>query len=173
MIWLFKLDEVFWNNKPEVNQHFVFNIDDINFDMYPYLYQYSISLYFATANYYLLSESNDKEIYLLHFIGLDTNPSRTLISEESEIYDIVRSFYLKNKNKKTDEEFQKWVIDNWSEVLYSDTRQPTGMYVHKSNDVKVENFTIEELRVMHEQNYEPIIIHPTWEEIRKAKENEQ
>lgn len=97
MIWLFKLDEVFWNNKPEVNQHFVFNIDDINFDMYPYLYHYSISLYFATANYYLLSESNDKEIYLLHFIGLDTNPARTLISEGSEIYDIVRSFYLKTK----------------------------------------------------------------------------
>ncbi len=72
---------------------------------------------------------------------------------------------------KTEKEFQKWLNDNWTAVRYSDT-EPTGMYVHNSNDVKVENFTIEELRVMHEQNYEPIIIHPTWEESRKEKQIE-
>ena len=24
MIWLFKIDEVFWNNKPKVNEHYMF-----------------------------------------------------------------------------------------------------------------------------------------------------
>lgn len=71
---------------------------------------------------------------------------------------------------KTEKDFKKWVNDNWTQVRWSDSNQTTGMYVHQSNDVKVENFTIEELRVMYEQNYKPIIIHPTFEEMRNAKQ---
>lgn len=73
--------------------------------------------------------------------------------------------------QKTEQEFQEWLIKNWIPVKYSDTEESTGMYVHKSNDVKVENFTLEELRLMHNDNYEPVIIHPTWEETRNAKYN--
>ncbi len=69
-----------------------------------------------------------------------------------------------------EEEFQKWLNDNWTPVRWSDTKQETGKYVHKSNDVKVEDFTIDELRVMHKNNYKPVIIHPTWEEMRKEVE---
>ncbi len=74
---------------------------------------------------------------------------------------------------RTETEFQTWLADNWDPVVYSDTKQPTGHYVHKSNDVKVENFTTEELRIMHKRNYEPVIIHPTWEESRMARINKK
>ena len=36
MIWLFKIDEVFWNNKPKVNEFYTFDVDYINFDITEY-----------------------------------------------------------------------------------------------------------------------------------------
>lgn len=36
MIWLFKIDEVFWNNKPKVNEFYTFDVDDIHFDITEY-----------------------------------------------------------------------------------------------------------------------------------------
>ena len=97
MIWLFKVDEVFWGDKPKVEEHFVFDTDDTNFD----LFKYNIDMYFALADYYLLNEFNDNEIYLLRFVGSNRNPIRQLISDESEIYDIIRKFYIEElKNKK-------------------------------------------------------------------------
>jgi hypothetical protein len=91
MIWLFRVDEVFGGNKPEVKEHFVFDTDDTNFD----LFKYEIDMYFALANYYLVNESNDNEIYLLRFIGSHKNPVRQLISEDNEILNIIRDFYIK------------------------------------------------------------------------------
>jgi hypothetical protein len=93
MIWLFKVDEVFWGNKPKVNEHFLFDINVIEFDMM----KYDISLYFPSSNYYLLNDSNDKEIYKLEFVGVNINPARILISDGSEIYDVVINYYIKNK----------------------------------------------------------------------------
>lgn len=94
MIWLFKVDEVFWNNKPKVNTYYKFDINDIGFD----ITKYHISLYFGTANYYLLNESNDSEIFRLNCIG-ERNPIRTLVSDTSEIYDIIKNFYINKKQK--------------------------------------------------------------------------
>lgn len=94
MIWLFKVDEVFWNNKPKVNAYYKFGINDIEFD----ITKYHISLYFDTANYYLLNVSNDSEIYRLNFVG-EGNPIRTLVPYTSEIYDIIRNFYINKKEK--------------------------------------------------------------------------
>ena len=93
MIWMFKMDEVFWNNKPKVDEHYLFDTDDINFD----ILNYDISLYFTTAEYYILSESNDKEIYKLSHSGSDVNPYRKLIWEGSEYYRIIREFYISRK----------------------------------------------------------------------------
>ena len=91
MIWLFKCDEIFWGDKPKVNEHYIFNTNDINFD----LTKYDISLYFELANYYLLSDDKDGEIYNLRFISTNSNPMRVLISEVLEIHNIIRDFYLK------------------------------------------------------------------------------
>ena len=100
MVWLFRVDEVFWGNKPEVKEHFVFDTDDTNFD----LFKYEIDMYFALANYYLVNESNDNEIYLLRFIGSHKNPVRQLISEDNEIFNIIRDFYI--KKHKTIESYE-------------------------------------------------------------------
>lgn len=99
MIWLFKVNEVFWDDKPKVNEHYFFEEEDINFDFT----KYDIWLYFATAHYFILSESNDTEIYSLRFVASDVNPKRELISKDTEVYDIVRNFYLqKNREVKLD-----------------------------------------------------------------------
>lgn len=95
MIWLFKVDEVFWGNKPKIDKHYVFDTNDFDFD----INRYDISLYFGTANYYLLNETNDTEVYWLRFIGVNKNPTRVLVSDKSKIYDIVRNYYI-NKNQK-------------------------------------------------------------------------
>ena len=59
MIWLFKVNDVYWDNKPKVNEFYTFDVDDIHFD----ITQYDVSLYFPTASYYLLNESNEDELY--------------------------------------------------------------------------------------------------------------
>lgn len=89
MIWLFRIDEVFNGDKSKVNRHYTFDTDDINFD----IDKYDITLYFATGNYCLLNESNDKKIYNLFYTG-NRNPHRGLVEEGSVYYNIVRSYYI-------------------------------------------------------------------------------
>ena len=90
MIWLFKVNEVFWNNKPEVNEHYTFDTDDINFD----ITKYHISLYLATSHYYLISESNDKEVYWIRSNAIDVLDGFIFVPESSEIYSVVRNYYI-------------------------------------------------------------------------------
>jgi len=94
MIWLFKVDEVFWNNTPKINEYYAFDTNDVEFD----IIQYDISLYFPTADYYLHSDSNMEEIYQLRYIG-NKNPMRTLVSKDNQIYNMVREFHI-NKSKQ-------------------------------------------------------------------------
>ena len=89
MIWLFKVDEVFWNNTPKVNEYYTFDGDDIDFD----INQYDVSLYFETSNYYLLSNSNEEEIYFLSFNGVNMNPRRVLLQKDDKIYNVIRKSY--------------------------------------------------------------------------------
>jgi hypothetical protein len=98
MIWLFKVDEVFWNNTPKINDYYTFDTNDVEFD----ITQYDISLYFPTADYYLHSDSNMEEIYQLNFVGMYKNPMRTLVSKDSEIYNIIREFHIKMRDDKLD-----------------------------------------------------------------------
>ena len=96
MIWLFRVDEVFWGNKPKVKEHYLFNEDDILFD----ITLYDISLYFGNCNYYLMSDLIDSKIYSLEFIGVNKNPQRLLLDSGLEIYDIVRKYYRQQKIEK-------------------------------------------------------------------------
>jgi hypothetical protein len=95
MIWLFKADEVFWNNKPKVNDYYTFDTEDTEFD----IIQYDVPLYFGLANYYLLNELNDNELYYLQYVTVNKNPMRILVSKDNEIYNIIRDFYVNHKNK--------------------------------------------------------------------------
>jgi len=96
MIWLFKVDEVFWNDTPKVNEYYTFDTNDVEFD----ITQYDISLYFGTANYYLLNDSTNEEVYNLRFVGVNSNPMMSLVSNDSEIYSIVREFYIYKSKQK-------------------------------------------------------------------------
>lgn len=96
MIYLFKVDEVFWNDKPKINDYFTFDTNDIEFDVT----QYDIDLYFPTADYYL-HYMNDaeyflttEEIYQLRYVG-NKNPMRILVPKDNEIYNIIREFHIK------------------------------------------------------------------------------
>lgn len=88
MIWIFKVDEVFWN-KPKVDEYYRFDTDDTNFN----INQYDISLYFGTTDYFLLNELNCDEVYQLRYIGGDVNPIRMKIDSESEYHNLIRNFY--------------------------------------------------------------------------------
>lgn len=90
MIWLFKVNDVYWSNKIKINDYFTFCTNDINFD----ITKYDVSLYFGTAEYYLLDVSNNKLIYKLECYGKNRNPIRSLVPVKSEIYNIIRIFYL-------------------------------------------------------------------------------
>lgn len=95
VIWLFKVNEVFWNDTPKINDYYTFETDDIDFD----ITKYDISLYFAIANYYILNDSNEEEIYSLRLIYSSGNPMRVLLSKDDEIYNIIREFHNdKSKN---------------------------------------------------------------------------
>jgi len=61
------------------------------------MYKYDIPLYSSTAYYYLLTESNDKEIYFLRC----EYPTRLLIHKNSIYYNVVSNFYIENKRDKT------------------------------------------------------------------------
>ena len=100
MIWMFKMNEVFWGDKPEVNEHYLFDTDDVNLDFT----RYDISLYFATADYFILSDSNDRDIYRLYYVGTNLNPSRLTLSNDSEYYNIIREYYL---NKRRDNKLKE------------------------------------------------------------------
>jgi len=93
MIWLFKVDEVFWNDIPKINEYYTFDTSDIEFD----ITQYDLSLYFATSDYYLHNDSNIEEIYKLWYVTTK-NPMRILVSKEDEIYNIIREFHTSNTN---------------------------------------------------------------------------
>jgi hypothetical protein len=95
MIWLFKVDEVFWNNTPKINDYYTFDTNDVEFD----ITQYDISLYFPTADYYLHSDSNMGEIYQLRYVG-NKNPMRILVSKDNEIYNMVREFHINKSYEK-------------------------------------------------------------------------
>ena len=87
MIWLFKLNEVFWGNKPEVNEHYLFEEEDINFD----ITKYDITLYFPTANYILLKSPD--EIFFLERVNSYQNPERTKVNENSPYSKCVKDYY--------------------------------------------------------------------------------
>jgi hypothetical protein len=89
MIWLFRSNEVFWGNKPKVDEYFLFDVNDIIFD----ITKYDISLYFAIADYFILSDSNDDEIYLLKYNVSNVNPIRYKLDISSEYYSMIKSFY--------------------------------------------------------------------------------
>ncbi len=95
MIWLFKCNEVFWKNKPKVNEYYLFDEDDINFDMS----KYDISFYYPTADYYLMNDKNPDEIYCLGFTlyqrGIKNNPSLVKLSITGNAHTIamINSFY--------------------------------------------------------------------------------
>jgi hypothetical protein len=93
MIWLFKVNEVFWGDKPKVDEFYTFDTNNTNFD----ILQYDISLYFGASNYYILNEDNDTNIFSLRLENINKNPTRIPISNSDEIYQIIRNFYL-NKN---------------------------------------------------------------------------
>lgn len=96
MIWLFKIDEVFWNNKPKVNEFYTFDVDDINFD----ITEYYISLYMATANYFLLNDTNPDEIFSLQYSGKNSNPSRLLVDKNTDYYNVVSNYYIDKSKQK-------------------------------------------------------------------------
>ncbi len=89
MIWLFRVNQVFWDEKEKVNECYRFDTTDINFD----IDRYDITLYFPLADYYLLDEFNDNKLYTLRLESVNKNPTRILISEKSEIYKIIKDFY--------------------------------------------------------------------------------
>lgn len=95
MIWLFEIDEVFWGDKPKVNEHYLFDVGDICFD----ITLYDISLYMATAKYFLLNNTNPNEIYYLQYTGLNSNPSRLLLGKNTEYYNIISNYYI-DKSKQ-------------------------------------------------------------------------
>ena len=94
MIWLLKVNEVFWEQEPEVNEYYRFDTDDVNFD----ICQYDISLYFASSSYYLFNDSNGC-IYWLRFVGHNLNPSRIATWNESKINGVIIAF-IKSKRRE-------------------------------------------------------------------------
>lgn len=98
MIWLFKVNEVFWKEKPKVNECFTFDVDDIDFD----INEYDISLYPSLADYYLLSDLNEDEVYQLRMES-NRNPIRVMIPKNTEMSNLIKEFY---KNIKTIESYE-------------------------------------------------------------------
>jgi hypothetical protein len=92
MIWLFKINEVFWDNKPKINEHYLIDSNDIDSN----ITQHGISLYFATANYFILNDCKDKEIYYLQYVG-NSNPIKVLVESSDNYYNIIQNYYSKNK----------------------------------------------------------------------------
>jgi hypothetical protein len=96
MIWLFKIDEVFWGDKLKVNEVYLFDVDDIGFD----ITLYDISLYLATSNYFLLNDTNPDEIYYLQYSGTNCNPSRLLVGKNTDYYNVVSNYYIDKSKQK-------------------------------------------------------------------------
>ena len=83
MIWLFKID-VFWSNKPKVNEHYEFpKVNDIEFD----IDLYDISLYMGTSSYFLLNDTNPGDIYILF------NNRRVLVDKNTDYYNVISDYY--------------------------------------------------------------------------------
>lgn len=100
MIWVFRCNEVFWKNKPKVNEYYLFDEDDINFDMS----KYDISFYYPTADYYLMNDKNPDELYCLVFNGIKNNPSLVKLSQSVDTIAMINSFYdIERRNLKLEE----------------------------------------------------------------------
>jgi hypothetical protein len=100
MIWLFKINDVFWSQQLTVNDWYLFDTDDINFD----ITKYDMPLYFASANYYIMNDSNKEEVFQLRLEGINRNPARVIITQNSKIYNIIKEFYIEEyRNKKLKE----------------------------------------------------------------------
>jgi hypothetical protein len=98
MIWIFKINEVFWNNKPKINNYYSFDTDDINFD----ITNYDISLHFPTADYFIVNESNLKKIYKLEprFVSIgEGNPFR-IPSNNQNIKNLIIEFFQEQRDNK-------------------------------------------------------------------------
>jgi hypothetical protein len=131
MIWLFKVNEVFWNDTPKINDYYTFETDDIDFD----ITKYDISLYFAISNYYILNDSNDEEIYSLRLIYGSGNPMRVLLSKDDEIYNIIRKFHSdKSKNVKEYEENYTSLRDLNEGDGFIDKSNSVGVYLKSLGD---------------------------------------
>ena len=98
MIWLFKCSSGSLSEF-KVEEYFLFNEDDINFD----ITKYNISLYLGTSKYFLLDDSND-DIYLLRSEGVANNPNRFKLSIGSDYYNLIKGFYnIELRDKKLKE----------------------------------------------------------------------
>lgn len=89
MIWLFRVKHLHWGETEKVNEYYLFDVDDINFD----LTEYDVSLYFPSSNYYLMNDVDSEKVYVLLFDGLKRNQ----LSNKDKAYGIVKDFYSKEK----------------------------------------------------------------------------
>ena len=53
----------------------------------------------SNADYFLLSGSNEDDVYRLSFKSVNRNPNRVTIPKNSEIYSIIKEFYTDNIKK--------------------------------------------------------------------------
>ncbi len=93
MIWIFKIDEVFWSEKPKINSYYQVDTDDINFD----ITKYDIDLYFPTSYYYIVKDSNRQQIYRL--ISNGKNPDRYL-SNNNDLQNLIIEFFQEERDNK-------------------------------------------------------------------------
>lgn len=98
MIWLFKVAQTFWPNKPRVNNFYMFETDDIHFD----ITKYDVPLYMGTVDYYMLNDLKDNQIYKLQFKSINTNPYRIPIPQNTENYEMIKNYYIKLTNDNPD-----------------------------------------------------------------------
>lgn len=90
MVWLFRIKHVYWGKAEKINEYYLFDVNDVNFD----LTEYNISLYFGSYNYYLMNDADSEKIYVLFFDGI---LSKKQLSNKDESYGIVKDFYTKEK----------------------------------------------------------------------------
>lgn len=50
------------------------------------------------ADYFLLNDSNEDDVYQLRFESINRNPTRVIIPTNNEIYSVIKKFYI-NKTK--------------------------------------------------------------------------
>lgn len=98
MVWLFRIrpgevKHLYWGETEKVNEYYLFDVDDINFD----LTEYDVSLYFTSYKYYLMNDADSEKIYVLFFDGI---LNKRQLSNKDKAYGIVKDFYTKEKRVK-------------------------------------------------------------------------